>query len=104
MSDGPDPGWWQASDGRWYPPEQAPRRVPARPPSPADASRPVPHQPSEAVGTPLPTTTERAICSFCRKSQDQVRKIVAGPDGVYICDECVNLCRLLVDPEPVESA
>ena len=31
-------------------------------------------------------------CSFCNKTQDQVRKMIAGPTGVYICDECVDLC------------
>ena len=29
-------------------------------------------------------------CSFCNKTQDQVRKLVAGPKGVYICDECIE--------------
>ncbi len=37
-------------------------------------------------------------CSFCGKSQDQVRKLVAGP-GVYICDECVRLCNEIVEEE-----
>ncbi|MGN7453183.1 ATP-dependent protease ATP-binding subunit ClpX [Paenibacillus pasadenensis] len=37
-------------------------------------------------------------CSFCGKSQDQVRKLVAGP-GVYICDECIELCTEIVDEE-----
>src|SRR5690625_1902393 len=37
-------------------------------------------------------------CSFCGKSQDQVRKLVAGP-GVYICDECIELCSDLVEEE-----
>lgn len=45
-------------------------------------------------------------CSFCGKTQEQVRKLVAGP-GVYICDECVKLCDEIVeeevnDNEPVE--
>ena len=31
-------------------------------------------------------------CSFCSKDQDQVRRLIAGPGSVYICDECVNLC------------
>jgi ATP-dependent Clp protease ATP-binding subunit ClpX len=35
---------------------------------------------------------ERKICSFCGKDQSKVRKMVAGPGGVYICDECVELC------------
>ncbi|CAI2680422.1 ATP-dependent Clp protease ATP-binding subunit ClpX [Apilactobacillus apinorum] len=37
-------------------------------------------------------------CSFCGKSQDQVKKIVAGPD-VYICNECIDLCKDIVDEE-----
>ncbi|SFS99011.1 ATP-dependent protease ATP-binding subunit ClpX [Marininema halotolerans] len=37
-------------------------------------------------------------CSFCGKSQDQVRKLVAGP-GVYICDECIDLCNEIVEEE-----
>ncbi|MCZ2490806.1 ATP-dependent Clp protease ATP-binding subunit ClpX [Dellaglioa carnosa] len=37
-------------------------------------------------------------CSFCGKSQDQVMKIVAGP-GVYICNECVDLCKEIIDEE-----
>src|SRR5690625_765029 len=37
-------------------------------------------------------------CSFCGKGQDQVRKLVAGP-GVYICDECIELCTEIVDEE-----
>ncbi|OGO67264.1 MAG: ATP-dependent protease ATP-binding subunit ClpX [Chloroflexi bacterium RIFCSPLOWO2_02_FULL_71_16] len=41
-------------------------------------------------------------CSFCGKSQDQVRKLIAG-QGVYICDECITLCREIVDEEFMES-
>lgn len=37
-------------------------------------------------------------CSFCGKSQDQVKKIVAGP-GVYICNECIDLCKEIMDEE-----
>ena len=35
-------------------------------------------------------------CSFCGKAQEEVRKIVAGP-GVYICDECIELCKDIID-------
>jgi len=38
-------------------------------------------------------------CSFCGKSQDQVRRLIAGPGAVYICDECVELCREIIDEE-----
>jgi len=38
-------------------------------------------------------------CSFCAKSQDQVKKLIAGPGAVYICDECVDLCREIIEEE-----
>ena len=41
-------------------------------------------------------------CSFCGKSQDSVKKIVAGP-GVYICDECVDLCTSIIEAECYEN-
>ena len=41
-------------------------------------------------------------CSFCGKSQDEVRKIVAGP-GVYICNECVELCKEIIDEDFYEE-
>ncbi|WP_076462163.1 ATP-dependent Clp protease ATP-binding subunit ClpX [Limosilactobacillus caccae] len=41
-------------------------------------------------------------CSFCGKSQDEVKKIVAGP-GVYICNECVDLCKQIIDQELAED-
>ena len=42
-------------------------------------------------------------CSFCGKMQEQVRKLIAGP-GVYICDECVELCNEIIEEELTESA
>ena len=41
-------------------------------------------------------------CSFCGKSQEQVRKLIAGP-GVYICDECVDLCNEILDEELLDT-
>jgi ATP-dependent Clp protease ATP-binding subunit ClpX len=41
-------------------------------------------------------------CSFCGKSQEQVRKLIAGP-GVYICDECVDLCNEILDEELLDA-
>ena len=38
-------------------------------------------------------------CSFCNKSEDQVRKLIAGPEGVYICDECIEICAEIIDEE-----
>ena len=40
---------------------------------------------------------EKIKCSFCNKSQDAVRKLIAGPTGVYICDECVEICMDILD-------
>lgn len=42
-------------------------------------------------------------CSFCNKTQDQVRKLIAGPNGVYICDECVEICADIIDEEYEEE-
>lgn len=42
-------------------------------------------------------------CSFCGKSQEQVRKLIAGP-GVYICDECVDLCNEILDEELFDAS
>lgn len=38
-------------------------------------------------------------CSFCNKSEDQVRKLIAGPDGVFICDECIGICAEIMEEE-----
>lgn len=42
-------------------------------------------------------------CSFCNKTQSQVRKLIAGPAGVYICDECVDICEDILDEELVDG-
>jgi len=51
--------------------------------------------------------TKQLKCSFCSKAQDQVKRLIAGP-GVYICDECVELCREIIEedyvaPKPYED-
>jgi ATP-dependent Clp protease ATP-binding subunit ClpX len=43
-------------------------------------------------------------CSFCGKSQDQVQRLIAGPGGVYICDECIDLCREIIEEEQATIA
>ncbi|NED81310.1 AAA domain-containing protein, partial [Streptomyces sp. SID11233] len=42
-------------------------------------------------------------CSFCGKSQKQVKKLIAGP-GVYICDECIDLCNEIIEEELAETS
>ncbi len=43
-------------------------------------------------------------CSFCGKTQEQVRRLIAGPGGVYICDECIELCREIIEEEAQQPA
>ena len=43
-------------------------------------------------------------CSFCGRSEDQVRKLIAGPDGAYICDECIGICSEIIDEEFAASS
>jgi ATP-dependent Clp protease ATP-binding subunit ClpX len=43
-------------------------------------------------------------CSFCGKTQDQVQRLIAGPGGVYICDECVDLCREIIEEDHTATA
>jgi ATP-dependent Clp protease ATP-binding subunit ClpX len=47
-------------------------------------------------------TGELLKCSFCGKSQKQVKKLIAGP-GVYICDECIDLCTEIIEEEQGQS-
>lgn len=44
-------------------------------------------------------TEEKVRCSFCGKTQDQVRKLIAGSNNVYICDECIELCSEILEEE-----
>ena len=46
---------------------------------------------------------QKVRCSFCNKSEDQVRKLISGPDGVYICDECIEICSEIVEDELEEE-
>ncbi|MEA2583517.1 MAG: ATP-dependent Clp protease ATP-binding subunit ClpX [Thermomicrobiales bacterium] len=43
-------------------------------------------------------------CSFCNKGQEEVRRLIAGPNQVYICDECVQLCREIIEEEEPQPA
>jgi len=43
-------------------------------------------------------------CSFCNKSKDEVNKLISGPDSVYICDECVELCADIIHEQTIEQA
>jgi ATP-dependent Clp protease ATP-binding subunit ClpX len=70
-------------------------------------------QPAAKAGSPRPKETSQVAligdggdllkCSFCGKSQKQVKKLIAGP-GVYICDECIDLCNEIIEDELSESS
>ena len=44
-------------------------------------------------------TDDIVRCSFCNKTQAQVRKLIAGPNGTYICDECIGICSEIIEEE-----
>ena len=46
---------------------------------------------------------DKIRCSFCNKTEDQVRKLIAGPNGIYICDECVDICAEIIEEELEEE-
>src|SRR5438105_423928 len=54
--------------------------------------------PAKGSGTRISYT-----CSFCSKNQDQVRRLIAGPGAVYICDECVELCREIIQEDSTST-
>jgi ClpX C4-type zinc finger/Glyoxalase superfamily protein len=56
-----------------------------------------PHSPAGRQNDPASPKT--LYCSFCGKSQHEVRKLIAGPAAVFICDECVELCIDIVEPD-----
>ena len=49
------------------------------------------------------TGDDNIRCSFCGKTQDQVHKLIAGPNGTYICDECVAICADIIDDEEMDG-
>ena len=49
-------------------------------------------------------TADLLKCSFCGKSQKQVKKLIAGPSSIYICDECIELCNEIIEEELAEGA
>ncbi len=48
--------------------------------------------------------SENQACSFCKRTQGEISRLISGPDGVYICDECVDLCKELLEQERRQSS
>jgi ribosomal protein L37AE/L43A len=65
------------------------------------AHRADPHRIEDTAISARPKITYR--CSFCGKDQQRVHRLIAGPGGVYICDECVTLCQGIIVEEAQES-
>ena len=53
---------------------------------------------------PVVTTPKDYLCSFCSKPQGQVKRLIAGPDRVFICDECVSLCEQIITDESSDAS
>ena len=51
----------------------------------------------------MSTNQNEYLCSFCSKPQAQVKRLIAGPDRVFICDECVDLCQQIISEETTED-
>jgi ATP-dependent Clp protease ATP-binding subunit ClpX len=47
--------------------------------------------------------TRNTLCSFCGKSHEEVRKMIAGPSDVSICDACITVCKTIIDREIEEA-
>jgi ATP-dependent Clp protease ATP-binding subunit ClpX len=62
-----------------------------------------PHRTKGALVARVGESSDLLKCSFCGKSQKQVKKLIAGP-GVYICDECIDLCNEIIEEELAESS
>jgi len=62
---------------------------------PFTRERSIPEPEPQAAPSP---TEPPVVCSFCGKTQDEVRKLIAGP-SVYICDECIDLCNDIIAEE-----
>jgi ATP-dependent Clp protease ATP-binding subunit ClpX len=58
--------------------------------------------PAPLAGGSLPTKT--VYCSFCFKSQHEVKRLISGPFSIFICDECVDLCNEVIARRPRSSS
>jgi hypothetical protein len=58
--------------------------------------------PAASAGA-VPPPSQTLYCSFCFKSQHEVRKLISGPASIFICDECVDLCNEIVADRPLNS-
>lgn len=67
----------------------------------SEAAGDMPETAQATAGGSLPTKT--LYCSFCFKSQHEVKKLISGPGSIFICDECVDLCNQIITDHPLNS-
>ena len=61
------------------------------------------HSPlKEGKGVASKGKPEIQRCSFCHRDQNEVRRLIAGPEGVFICDECVGLCQEVLEEDGIQ--
>jgi ATP-dependent Clp protease ATP-binding subunit ClpX len=65
------------------------------------AAKSEPAIPATASADATPSAPKTVYCSFCFKSQHQVRTLISGPASIFICDECVELCNEIIAGGPI---
>ena len=68
----------------------------------SDVARDIAETAQAAAGGSVPTKT--LYCSYCIKSQHEVKKLISGPAGIFICDECVSLCNEIIAGRPPDRS
>jgi hypothetical protein len=69
----------------------------------SEAARKEPDVPATVGAGASPPPAKTLYCSFCFKSQHEVRKLISGPASIFICDECVDLCNEIIADRPPNS-
>jgi ATP-dependent Clp protease ATP-binding subunit ClpX len=69
----------------------------------SEAARNEPAIPEAAAAGASPSPPKTLYCSFCFKSQHEVRKLISGPASIFICDECIGLCNEIIADRPPNS-
>jgi len=70
----------------------------------SDAAMSEPVIPTAAAAGASPPPPKTLYCSFCVKSQHEVKKLISGPAGIFICDECVQLCNEVIAGHPPDPS
>jgi hypothetical protein len=69
----------------------------------SEAATSEPAIPTAAAAGASPSPPKTLYCSFCFKSQHEVRKLISGPASIFICDECIDLCNEIIADRPLNA-